>query len=496
MQLAKVVGVMTDPRMYAEIAIHWAISFVAGLIILLLQVNLLKKRPLLKLADRPSSFLELDALVSERRFRTIAGLIACPISVLVFLLAAEASPFVEQAKAFLIPYLADLAGDKYKAAATDLMRAIPDYLSPLFVLMAAALSFAPYVRKPLEMVRNFIVPATGIESRADKAGLEAARLALKRFGDREAEEKLEDQFGVDAPLPPELIHSDDETKLAYQILFFSSEYTPKIGLERAIAQTLGRIRVYETVSVDNPIPSGASTVLVGAALVVYLALCIAYVLLVPLAAPWFRAGPANGGFFFVEWPLAQFRGILALTLAQQTLAFVVPFALGMWLYPSRRHQFGGETVLQSFAVVFGILFLFASLVNFLFDALFVARRSIGELSHDLISFEDVKIWADVFIPAIVPAMALAIWIWCKDFRTRWLSYAILCLASAMLLNVCQLAYECVSGEIRGYFWHQSVLGFFLMLSFFLSSNIASERATPLGDRKPLSLLQGAKPVEG
>jgi hypothetical protein len=43
------------------------------------------------------------------------------------------------------------------------------------------------------------------------------------------------------------------------------------------------------------------------------------------------------------------------------------------------------------------MFLFSSLVNFLFDALLVARRSIGELSHDLISFEDVKILADVFI---------------------------------------------------------------------------------------------------
>lgn len=474
---------MEAPGSYIETGLHWAISLATSLVVFVLLVDLFRRRPPAKLIDRPSSFLEIEALVSERTLRMITWLAALPMSALVFLLALEAAPFVEQAKLLLISCAADLVNDRYRQETTEMLRQMPSYLSPLFVLAASLLTFAPYVRMPFEFVRALILTATGIEVRADRGSRDAASLVLQRVGNRRAEFQLEEKFG-DAPLPLELIHADDETQLAYQILFFSADSTRQNGLQTGLAQTLAKIEINEPIAIDGIVyPSR-----VGAALVIYLVLCIGYVLLAPLAAPWFQAHTIGWGFFAVEWPLPKFRRILALTVSQQSFAFIVPFALGMWLYSARRQQCSGETALQALAVVFGAQILFSGFVNFLFDALFIAQRSLGQLSHDLISFEDPKIWADILVPAIAPPMALVSWIWTRDFRVRWVSYAVLGLAAALLLNVCQLTYECVSGEIRGYFWHQSVLGLFLMLSFVLSANIVSNvtLVRPAQDRAPVA----------
>jgi hypothetical protein len=476
---------MDTPGSYIETGLHWAISFATSLVVFVLLVNLFRSRPPAKLIDRPSSFLEIEALVSERTLRMITWLAAFPMSALVFLLALEAAPFVEQAKVFLISCAADLLNERWQQGMTEFLRQMPSYLSPLFVLGVSLVTFAPYVRVPFEFVRSLILTSMGIEARADRGGRDAAKLVLQKLGSRRAELRLEEKFG-DAPLPLELIHADDETQLAYQILFFSADNTRLNGLRIGLARTLAKVGIDAAVTIEQIIyPSR-----VAAALVIYLALCMGYVLIAPLAAPWVQTHTIGAGFFAVEWPLPQFRGILALTVSQQTFAFIVPFALGMWLYSARRRQCNGETALQTLAVVFGAQFLFSGFVNFVFDALFIAQRSIGELSHDLISFKDPKIWADILVPAIAPSMALVSWIWTRDLHFRWLGYALLGLAAALVLNVCQLTYECVSGEIRGYFWHQSVLGLFLMLSFVLSASVV-RNATLIRqaeDRTPIALV--------
>jgi hypothetical protein len=134
-------------------------------------------------------------------------------------------------------------------------------------------------------------------------------------------------------------------------------------------------------------------------------------------------------------------------------------------YALRRYHYGlpnKETAFQSFAVVFSVQFVSSFFVNLVISALYILKRMQGEICGLLISFEDVKIWADVFMPALAPGTALFAWILCERWKVGWLlSIVIICVVVGVSFKLSQYAYEYIAGEWRGYYWHQLGLGFFL-----------------------------------
>jgi hypothetical protein len=454
-----------------ESIIHAVIAAISSGVILLVAMNFFQSRPRKKISDSPASFFELSDLISTANLRGLALFFSAPFALLFFVIAMVSSNFVDLGREFLITDILSLVPEALRSVLQSLLEATPRYLSPLFVLVGALALFAPYIRAPFEWFKNLVIAATGIDARADDASLRAAEAALASNSADAIESSLEGRFGGRAPLPEELAHASDKTRIAYQVLYFSREDTRLNGLGTSINGTLGALALNKLSIATIRLSLGRVT----AALVFYVALCLIWVFIAPLAAPSLEQSLIAKFIVPFEWPLPKYRRELALALSEHTLSFIIPLAFGIYMYPARRAQLGGvETPFQTFAVVFSIQLIASIVVNFVYDLIAILLRESGEFTGVLLSLGDVKIWADVFIPAFAPGLALAIWILCRDWKVRWLTYAVVCVAGAVSLSVCQLTYECISGTPRGYYVHELMLGAFLTLAYFFAGSIARD----------------------
>jgi len=476
-----------------ESVAHAVVAAMSSAVILLVTMNFFQSRPEGKDPNSPASFLELNELISGKNLRGLALFFSAPFALLFLVVAIESATFVEVGREYLITNLVSMISDtNNKDALKALLEGIPSYLSPLFVLVATLALFAPYIRAPFEWFRNLVITATGIDARADSASLDAAEAALVANTAEVVQRSLESLFGSRAPLPIELTHASDKTRIAYQILYFSRDDTKEDGLEVAINNTLRKINVKESLEIEKIRFSPSR---LTAALIFYIVLCLIWIFFAPLAAPSLEHGVIARMFVPFEWPLPEFRRNLALSISEHTLSFIIPLAFGMYMYPARRAQLARtETAFQTFAVVFSIQLICSVVVNFLFDLIAVLLRVSGEFAGVLISFGEVKIWADVFVPSLAPGFALAIWILCRNWKVRWLTYGVVCFAGAASFSLCQFAYECISGTMRGYYWHEMLLGAFLTLAYFFAASIARDalrlRPPPGAARAPQAQASG------
>jgi hypothetical protein len=349
---------------------------------------------------------------------------------------------------------------------------MPKYLSPLFVLVTTLVLFAPYIRSPFEWFRNLVIAATGIDARADDSSARAADEALSE----NTEAKIQQILPGSVPT----ILADATTRVAYRILQKSIVDTRLLGLQKAIANTLRLLETKKEIEVPSIRLSPSRIV---AAIVFYVVLSLIWVLIAPLAASPLQDSPVPAFFGPFDWPLPGHRDDLVLSISRHTLAFIVPLAFGMYMYPARREQFEKsksrtETPYQTFFVVFSIQFIAAVVVNFVFDVMAILLRASGKYDGLHISLYDVKIWADVVIPAVAPGFALAVWILCRSWNVRLLTYIAVCVAGAASFSLCQLSYECISGKMLGYYWHELALGAFLTLAYFFAASIAQDVVQP------------------
>jgi hypothetical protein len=445
--------------------------------VLLMTMNFFTSRPERKNPDSVASFLKLDDLISRKNLRGLALFFSAPFALLFFVVSVVSPAFVDLGREFLINNILSVVSDSIKSAAEPVLKGIPRYLSPLFILVATLVLFAPYIRAPFEWFRNLVIEATGIDARADDSGSRAAKEALSI--------KTEVQIiaALQVAVPAVLV--DATKRIAYAILQKSADDTRSSGLQIAISNTL-KLLGDKDITVRTIKLSPARII---AALVFYFALSFVWVLMVPLAAtPLNEFVKAMLAHFTFTWPLPEYRQNLVLSISQHTLAFIVPLAFGMYMYPARREHFAKlETPFQTFAVVFSIQFIASVVVNFLFDVIAILLRLSGKYDGLVISLYEVKIWADVVVPALAPGFALAVWIACHNWNVRLFTYIAVCLAAAVSFSLCQLSYECISGKMLGYYWHELVLGAFLTLAYFFAGSIARDAVEPpdnSGTRQP------------
>jgi hypothetical protein len=227
---------------------------------------------------------------------------------------------------------------------------------------------------------------------------------------------------------------------------------------------------------------------VFAALVFYGVLCGCYVIFAPLIAPWLKSSTTLIGWLQQTELLVWLRQIvwpnnadeLLISMAQRTLSFVVPLAIGMYLFSQRRQRHHNESLAQAFLFVASLQFMFALLTNVAFSAIMVAQQPVDDLSSWPIAFFTAKNWTDVLLYSITPCAALLSWIVSGNLGIGKVgTIFIIMLAAAIAFCGSQFLYDTVAAHVNGstyrnYCCHQLVLGAFITMSYGLAALIAND----------------------
>ena len=189
----------------------------------------------------------------------------------------------------------------------------------------------------------------------------------------------------------------------------------------------------------------------------------------------------------IRWPMPEYRGSLFAEIARNSLAYVLPFAVGLLLYQGRRRRYlKEETAYDSFITVACLQSLFALFVGLTFNVVDVSLRN----NHGaFLSLAEIKIWVDVLLPSLLPAIALGIWLllMSKDSPIEAVAAGALIFSMGSFF-ACQIAYEVLAKPPYGYYWHNALLGLFMMSAFLLSWLVASsgELRLNLSEQRPLA----------
>jgi hypothetical protein len=474
------------------------VSLISFLIIFFLQYrNFTTRRPP-RDASVPSTFFDLSGLVRPASLRTLGVIFSLPFAALFFIISIDSKPLTKSAHDFLVGHLLTYLNPQLQQKGIEFFQSIPEYLSPLFVLVVTMMLFAPYLNKPLDWFSNLVFYVLSIDGRSSRIAMDAAESVLKQTNLANARALLEKVFGQSPPLPPELASQPDQTQLAYQLLYFSQPATQTEGLEVAINGTIGKMQLNK-----HPVDPYKPNIYpyFTAAIVFYSALCILYIILTPLLEPWITESTLVTSFFGqITWPDRDHLGILAVDVIQASCAYVMPLAIGMNMFAMRRREWAKEeTLLQTYIMVFQVVFLLAIFAKIVIAFFFVLRNASGEASGQISLFE-TKVLVEIFLAALAPCAALLAWCVLGGERINaWLATVVLCVSSAVSLYLCQLAYESISTSWSGYYWHQMVLGTFVTASYLIAASAAlgfgrpDPNAAPIA-KVPLGLMPGSKPA--
>lgn len=472
-----------------------AVSVLAGALIFVLQCYFLRQRPVRKRADEPASFRRLDELVSERRLVNLSYLYAIPFTLLFVFTAIESKEFIDGAKNLLGTGLGHALEHREWLAelVNGIWKSVPDYLNPLLVLGAALFLLLPYVRAPLLIFRNFLVKIMGIDARANRLARQAAKdilegqprdsaAAPKRHRNADVGHLLTKTYSAQAaPLPEKMTLSLDETRAAYQLLYFVRTEVPSVGLDQALRDCLRRLGVQPSWQ-ESPLPSINYAHLASAA-TIYIVLCTLFFLIDPIPGRWINSSSLSSAHL-IEWydPNAAGYRDLMVSIFQRLLAIVFPLAAGMYIYCFRgQTESNHESIFQRYSVVFTVQFAQALVANLVFTSYAIASRSVNKsFSGLVISFASVKIWEDIFVSSLVPGAALAAWIICARYKSKALKVCALCITVGLALFFRQLLYEVLSVllcdekgcQMRGFYWHQFLLGSYIAGAYCVSASAA------------------------
>jgi hypothetical protein len=143
----------------------------------------------------------------------------------------------------------------------------------------------------------------------------------------------------------------------------------------------------------------------------------------------------------------------------------------MYLFARRRALQANEPWMQAFIVVASVQFSFALVVNIAFAIISVAQSATGEYTG-LLTFADAKLWGNVLVYSLTPAVALFAWVASGRLGLGTAGTTlVICVAAGISFCGSQFAFEAIS-TFRGYYWHQMVLGSFITMSYGLAALLA------------------------
>jgi hypothetical protein len=452
-----------------------ALAASAGALLLLMLV--FSERKPAESAESPASHFELNELVSRKRLRIVSFSCAVPFALLVLLLCLNSTTLLSAARQLLSSKIAGVFDSSVAEQVEGLVKAVPAWLDPIFVLLASLIFFAPYVRLPFEYARNLIFVLLHFDARVDEVAQSAAEAVLKQMPYDAAERALLEATSTrDAPVPKQLIQASETKILAYQLLFFSKSVTAKHGLTKGLSDILAKIKV------DGQFQSQSSSSARGyvlASLIFYGILCASYVFFAPLLAPWIRSnGFVKVVLQQVDWPM--FADELAISMIQRTLSFVIPLAFGMSYFATWRGRNPNGRLFPEIVLVFSSQFMFALLVNVVVAIVTIAQRVTGETGGAPLTFTSVRVWSDAFVYSLTPGIALLSWIFCGHLRFKATGTIIVVgMVAAVTFAMCGFLYEHMAGRRDGYYWHQLILGAFITVSYALAALVAKDVFPPV-----------------
>ena len=464
-----------------------------------LQLRFFHSRPVRKTRGSPSSFLELKKFAPPSRLRVLTYLYALPFSVFFFVIAyqflqigtnpQQLNPSLGPEK--IVKAVEDFVHHEWKHMKDIYFPFIwTDYpfMRPVLLFLFMLLLFK-FAHTPVRMFREVVVSTIALADRADEAADAAATEVIRQIGYPTALKRLQAKYKryvLKAPLPEEMASAPQHERLSYQLLYFSQFERSSQGFEVALARTLVTIGVEpppelrkgsvrepaKTIAAPWSLATGDPMYLtllsLASALSFYVVLCAFYVAVVPYAEPWLKDSVLIRGLLpTVEW--ATDRRWLALELTQQTIAFVIPLAAGMYLYWTRRAQKAEqETPAKTMWIVFKIQFVSSFIVWFTFNTLYVLLYNLGETKLPVtpFTFASIHFWVELLIAAAAPGIALFAWRAGLKLNIKGLDFLAAFLAAAAVFLLSRSAYEFLSGAHRGFYRHQMVMGGFLIVAYF------------------------------
>lgn len=470
-----VVNAMTDLSVLTT-------SILCSAVIYFLQLNLIKNRPLRRNPNSPATFFPLGSVVSTKRLNNLAAIYAFPFAVLFFGAANKADYYVAALSYFFESYIGSSLNNKPFTDGIFEAGLLWNWVDPLILLIIASFFFLPYVRAPLIGFRDFVLFVVGIDARASRLATRAARKILSKLTLKQARGRISEEFATDLPLPEELVDSSEEAKLGYQILYVGLKKTMESGISSSMSDIENRFGHEEPI--EPPLPELTMNHLLGAGSF-YLSLCIAYIALIPLAQGFLTDSTIVQSFFQpFEWPLPDKRDALLYSVGTRSLSFVLPLAVGMYLYSLRRFRKTtdhlDESALRSFAVVVCLQFLISFFANTVSDGWTILKSRTPGFEVDegsLPSFDQIKIWVELFLSSIASSVALAAWIFTGKLASKWIGCVAISAASAVCFFFAEYVFESFS-QLRGYYWHELIFGVFLGLAYCISALIADIFVVP------------------
>ena len=413
--------------------------------------------------DSITSFFELRNLLSTKMYIFARVVIGLTVAGCFFFLCTSSPHFREILQNLIINRL-DISANK------DIFDGIPEYLSPLIVIIGGSVFYTPLIHRLFYRISRIVLLVARFQEQADEAVIDTALELIRRHGDaRKAEDYLEATWSLDAlPLPEELVDQTEKSRLAYKVLFLAVNEgkTMKYGLKTAI-QIIATPPL-EPMNQPQPLPT-KDLLLVLATAITFATACTIYTMVVPkLSVPMsLLLTPLATDNFKILWPTDEIT-ILESTLAF-TLTVLIPLSVGTKFYSQRRNSLPPvhkESLLQSFGIVFALQVSYAIACAYIFTANAVWNDTTGHA--DLTQF---KYLAQNMAIALAAPFGLAAAIYCKSrrFSHKW-CYILISLTVGgvwMLKDLCFQLTKDTPG-MDSYFLHEILLGLYLMAAYLLS----------------------------
>jgi hypothetical protein len=146
-----------------------------------------------------------------------------------------------------------------------------------------------------------------------------------------------------------------------------------------------------------------------------------------------------------EWPEPKEYDSLVVSIIQRTFSFVLPLAVGMYLYSLRQSQRildrRYERPARSFSWVAAVQTMFSLFVNLMFATYFVFVVKKEHPDGDPLFFFQTKVWAEAIISSVAPSVALIAWIICGRYRSKLVASLAICLVASVLFFLADFTYE-------------------------------------------------------
>jgi hypothetical protein len=451
------------------------LALIACSVIIFYLMTSVLEDPRTKEPAKPSSFLTLEHLISRAWYNCLCYFFGGTLALAYAAVVLFSPGMIGEVKKSFVLYAehADVPAN-VKDGIDSMASWIPDWADPVFVLILSLVMFAPFVRKSLVAWRDVVVSSAGLYRIADETALETAKKFLVAHSNdyKEAVKTLESKVS-EVPLPEEYIGSPVTSRLAYQLLWINKAKIREKGIIDGFNAFQKQFQLVvdeaggdqEKINMTSSVKMNMSHIFV--AFVLFFVLLGLFMIGAASFANWADS-------HHLLWPNPQKYGWSepVTNTIRNTLTYVVPTLLGLYMFPVRRRVYcKHESYIMSFAVVASLQWFTAFVLHELFSLLGVIRNISRHVDPSLdfsawFLASDRQIWN--FTYSIVPSIVLLLILVGREVGVpKWLSAIGITFVSGLLFLGCDYLSECAAPNFTNYYVFQGLFGMAVAACFFV-----------------------------